>query len=357
VFNFNIGALPPYDKHLDRLVSTGQIALGGLDTSSPGGMYDPIQKTSYYASIFSFHAGKKTNYTGEPMSTVFVPVLDSFEDDRKTVAMIFSSIQWRSYFDGILTESQKSVDVVLSNTCEGDFTYHIRGDAAVFAGKGNLADPKYEDMAETVDLDLDKNKVVIEPNTVKLTLNQDLCRYSLRIYPTKEGEDFYRTILPIATTLTVAAIFVMTTQVFYVYDVMVERRQQVVLYTAQRSTAIVSSLFPKKVRDQMLQAPVQGNATKLRSLAASKSLSEDNHGVFDRSDTSRAIADLFPHCTGKFTWKLCLNGLVSSESESNSLLFTPLLLPLLLLSSHVCRCREFHSLVVSSRTISGLCAP
>jgi len=285
---------------VNLVASTGQITLGGLDTSSPGDMDDPIVKTAYVAKFLSFHTGKRVNYTGEPMSTVFIPVVDSFEDDRKTVAMIMAYFQWRTYFENIFSDSNQAADVVLSNTCDGDFTYHIQGGTASFAGKENLADPEYKDMVVTVDLDLNDRQFVIEPNTIKLTLNIDLCRYSLHIYPTMESEDLYHSMLPLITTLTVAAVFVMTAVVFYLYDVMVERRQKVVLDKAQRSTAIVSSLFPKNIGDQMLQAPVQGNATKLRSLAStSKSQSEENDVAIDCSDTSRAIADLFPHCTGE----------------------------------------------------------
>jgi len=296
VFNLNLGTFPPVDKYVKLAASTGQIVLGSPETTSAGDRYDTDPQTSYWASVLSFHAGKSVNYIGEPMSTVVIPVVDSLKDDRKTVAMILANLQWKTYFEGIFTDPKQTVEIVLSNTCEGAFTYHIRGDTATFAGKGNLADPKYEDMAETVLLDLNENKVVIEPNTIKLTLNQDLCTYSLRIYPTQEGEDLYRSIIPWITTSAVAVVFVMTAAVFYFYDVMVERRQKVVLDTAQRSTAIVSSLFPKKVRDQMLQAPVQGNATKLRSLA-STGIREDT--VDDGFDASRPIADLFPHCTGE----------------------------------------------------------
>jgi len=350
--NLNVGSIPPYDKHLKLAATTGQITLGGLDTSSPGGRYDRNSKTAYYADILSFHAGKSVDYTGEPMSYVYIPVVDSFEDDRKIVAVINPNIQWKNYFEGIFTDPKQTVDVVLSNTCEGDFTYNIRGDTATVAGKGNLADKEYENMAETVLLDLNENKVLIEPNTIKLTLNQDLCMHFLRIYPTKEGEKIYQTILPLIITLTVAAVFVMTAAVFYFYDVMVERRQQVVLDTAQRSTAIVSSLFPKKVRDQMLQAPVQGNATKLRSLAFT-SKTPHNHemeSVVDGCDASRPIADLFPHCTGELS-RLFVKLFVWSEGHSTVFSHG------ILWFSHVCGCREFHRMVFSQRTLAGIRAP
>jgi class 3 adenylate cyclase len=46
-------------------------------------------------------------------------------------------------------------------------------------------------------------------------------------------------------------IFVFTALVFYLYDVTVEIRQNRVMQTAVHSSAIVSSLFPSSVRDQL----------------------------------------------------------------------------------------------------------
>ena len=295
--NFNFGSLFQYGQYISVPASTGQIALGGLETYPAGGTSDLHPLTSFYAHVYSFEAGKSVNYTGEPLSSVYIPVMDSFAKKQKTVAVLVANLRWEGYFENVLTDSTQPVRVVLSNTCGQIFTYEIQGTKAVFIGKGNLANPKYEDMAISVQLD-ESHDFIIEPNTIALTLNQDLCRYTLRIYPTPEGDNYYNNFFSLIITLTVAAVFLMTATVFYIYDVMVERRQKVVLDTAQRSTAIVSSIFPKKVRDQLLQAPVQGNATKLRFLADTR-----NQGMASPVDidltTSGPIADLFPHCTGE----------------------------------------------------------
>ena len=255
------------------------------------------------AHLFSFIKGKSVNYTGEPLTSVSVPVVDSFDKGRKkTVAIILSFLRWGSYFEGILSDNTPPLAVVLSNTCEGPFTYEIRGEDAVFLGKGNLASSNYEDMM--ISIALDERKFIIEPNTIALTLNQELCRYTLRVYPTKEADEYHNNNLPLIITLTVGAVFLMTAAVFYFYDVMVERRQKVVLDTAQRSTAIVSSIFPKNVRDQLFQTPVQGNATKLRCLANDAKPKQRKrliNGVDDPDigNANKPIADLFPDCTGK----------------------------------------------------------
>ena len=98
---------------------------------------------------------------------------------------------------------------------------------------------------------------------------------------------------------------------FVAYDRMVEKRQRMVLDTAKRSTALVSSIFPRTVRDQLMETtqaapPVQGNATKLRSLMTSRRSNRD--GPADESERSMErsvrdggpIADLFPECTVMF---------------------------------------------------------
>jgi class 3 adenylate cyclase len=85
---------------------------------------------------------------------------------------------------------------------------------------------------------------------------------------------------------------------------MVERRQRMILDTAKRSTAIVSSIFPQKVRDQLMAAPVQGNATKLRSMISgrqsTKPLGVDGTERSDPGMIGGPIADLFPDCTVMF---------------------------------------------------------
>ena len=282
------------------VASSGQIVVGGLDTAPVGGMNDPDPLTRFFAIIISLQLEKPANYTGEPVSSVYIPIMDSFANDRKTVAILGATLRWESYFENILTESTQPVRVVLSNSCQDIFTYEIRGSQATFVGKGNRADLEFEGISVSVDLD-ENDDLIVEPNTIALTLNQDLCRYTLRIYPTQEGYVYHNNFFPLIITLTVAAVFLMTAAVFYFYDMMVERRQKVVLDTAQRSTAIVSSIFPKNVRDQLLQAPVQGNATKLRFLADARKLDNGQHtsSPMDVDVSSRPIADLFLNCTGE----------------------------------------------------------
>jgi class 3 adenylate cyclase len=113
---------------------------------------------------------------------------------------------------------------------------------------------------------------------------------------------------PIIYSIGACLIFVFTSVVFIIYDSKVERRQKVVLGSAERTNAVVSSLFPSQVRDQILN-----DANK------SKVVAEDEHKHFFRrkdtwdhqkdttSDTnntdttvSQPIADLYPETTVLF---------------------------------------------------------
>lgn len=263
----------------------GSVYLGGIETEGPGGYDSSSLGTRINAGLLSFQAKKLVNYTGEPMSTVFIP--------------IFASFRWASYFENILTDKSQPVRVVLENPCQGAFTYTIKGPDVVYDGPGNLAESFYDDMR--VSFELDTTQVVFERDILDLSL-KTACGIVLHVYPTVAADENFNDEFPMYITITVASIFLFTVGVFIVYDCTVERRQRKVLDTAQRSTAIVSSIFPRRVRDQLMAAPVQGNATKLRSLvhANKRTSNELVHNEIGKLGSSGPIADLFAEATVMF---------------------------------------------------------
>jgi class 3 adenylate cyclase len=86
---------------------------------------------------------------------------------------------------------------------------------------------------------------------------------------------------------------------FVAYDRLVERRQKIVLKKAKQSSAIVSSLFPKNVRDRLMK---ENEVDKKRNfLAPNHRLKNFLGGDTETQDeAAHAIADLFPHCTVLF---------------------------------------------------------
>jgi class 3 adenylate cyclase len=91
---------------------------------------------------------------------------------------------------------------------------------------------------------------------------------------------------PIILTVAIATVFIIAIILFFIYNVLVEKRQRSLLAKAAESTAIVDSIFPKQVQGRLLQ----DTTTPLHP-------SKRIMGV----DTSRShIADLFPECTVLF---------------------------------------------------------
>ena len=106
-------------------------------------------------------------------------------------------------------------------------------------------------------------------------------------------EDNHKTSKPIIMAIVTAAVFVFTSLVFICYDLMVARRQKIVMNRALESGAIVSSLFPQEVCDKLY---------------------EENKQKFERANTFKnqesavapgnQIASLYPETTIFCTYHL-----------------------------------------------------
>jgi hypothetical protein len=65
---------------------------------------------------------------------------------------------------------------------------------------------------------------------------------------------------PFIYTLLVAGVFLVTSLIFILYDQLVSRRQRIVMKKPVLSAVIVSSLYPKQVRDRIFEED-SGNKT------------------------------------------------------------------------------------------------
>jgi class 3 adenylate cyclase len=83
-------------------------------------------------------------------------------------------------------------------------------------------------------------------------INSNYCPIYIDIYPSKVMEDRFLTWRPTIYALASILIFIFTSIIFIVYDRKVERRQQIVLTSAEQNNAVVSSLFPSSVRDRII---------------------------------------------------------------------------------------------------------
>jgi len=175
----------------------------------------------------------------------------------------------------------------------GVFSYILNGYDADVLGFGDLHDTRFDDdVREGAFL-----KDFLEDGTVTGVPIDQRCTYKIRVYPSQEFYDTFITTQPLNITLVIVCVFVLAIAMFLFYNRVVERRQQKILRKAAQSTAIVSSLFPKNVRERLLQDGGEFDADKLDFGAKSK-LKGFMAGEGNANDDNAApIADLFPHCT------------------------------------------------------------
>lgn len=142
------------------------------------------------------------------------------------------------------------------------------------------------------------------------------CKYSISIYPSEAFANEFETPTPWILVSAVAGVLLFAIIMFFVYDHLVERRQSLVLRKAVQSTAIVSSLFPKTVRDRLMNGAASPEDGDVKNISAFRDRlrNKQKQGLNPQADKLEqdstlpgmgdymgdTIADLFPHCTVLF---------------------------------------------------------
>jgi Adenylate and Guanylate cyclase catalytic domain len=294
--NFDIRYFPTYSKYITNALETKEVVLGGISTSDPSWPDGLIPASSYYATLLTIARNETTYYQGGPFNEVYIPVFDTLDDDRKVVAVVYAVMDWAALFEKTLMKSGDVLDVVLQNTCDGNFTYSVSANSTTFVGAGDLHDTSFSHMGLDAAFDAEAFS-----RSSKLNFNQGGCAYTLHAYPAKLMMEHYLTPLPIILTALIGGIMAFTIMVFCIYNWSVERRQQRVLDAAMRTNAIVSSIFPEQVRDRLEAEALQGTTTKLRGYLSSPDQDadmDDAKGILRYK--TKPIADFFASATVLF---------------------------------------------------------
>jgi class 3 adenylate cyclase len=301
LLNFNVLSHPAGAGSYSEVINTGQAVidisanLEGENLGNTGAYFKLLLSLSQYRySVMKFLV--------DPTSAFGYPVFDSFDhDNRKVVGVISSNLYWRLYFNDILPPNARGIMCVLENSRGQVFTYRIDGSEASYFGNGDLHDSKYDHLEVSSDVSSYLAKIS-SPETKSYTsvdLNNEYCNYKLRVYPSQDTEDAYVNEDPIIYTVVIASVFLFTSLVIVAYDYLVTRRQRIVMDRAVASSAIVSSLFPSQVRDQLYKE----NETDHKKKDWKMRDSMGGVGPFSNASdetavgSSRPIADLFEHTT------------------------------------------------------------
>ena len=281
-----------------RCLDSGEVIIGGFDMAPPGGIDHPHYVTSFYASILSVTAEKEKVYNGDPMSNFYLPIFNSFDVNRTSVAVLMATVNWAGFFRGILPPNIRGVTVIIENSCQGAYTYEIEGEVVTPVGPGDLHNPRFGYLGVSSRFN---EFVKIEDGTRSgLPLNQEGCKYSIRVYPSQQFWDDYNTTTPNVITFVVAVIFIFTVLMFLVYDRLVERRQRLILRKATQTSAIVSSLFPANVRERLMEASNHDINSFMPPNRRLKSYLQSGGSAEEALGMGAPIADLVPHSTVLF---------------------------------------------------------
>jgi len=220
---------------------------------------------------------------------------------------MFTALNWATYFEHLLPENIVGVTLVLENGCDDPVTYTINGNDVVFEGAGDLHDGAFSHMQKNASLEaLDHIMTVGDAGVADMNFDLDSngCPFSIRVYPSQAFYDNHKTSTPLTITFAVAAIFVFTAVMFLLYDRLVEWRQGIIMSKATNSTALLDAIYPKNIRDKLLEDEERNNKKNGKKGGASSEMMSPNYRLktFLKGDEDGAdpmnlepLADLFPH--------------------------------------------------------------
>ena len=136
------------------------------------------------------------------------------------------------------------------------------------------------------------------------------CHYGYDIYPTEEFADSAHDEIPALSAIVSSVIFFGIACCFFAYDWFVQVRNSKIIDAAAKTNAIVLSLFPEHIRDQLLGTQQEQAPTKraqkghtpngVKAYLSNPDALSGQEGETEGGKPSRPIAELFPATTIMF---------------------------------------------------------
>jgi hypothetical protein len=245
--------------------------------------------------LLSEEVNMTTLVPGDRIRSVSVhPIFESFKQDARILGFLSAVIPWDHHFSNVLPAGTRRLDIEVEDTCGSAFTYTVEGPSVSFLGYGLLHDRKYDSLS----IHAQFAEFASLQGTAAVPSGSS-CDYKISVFATNEFKSSYQSEKPVLYATAVVCVFLFTAVVFVIYDWLVSRRQNMIMITAQRTNAIVSSMFPKNVQERILeQAENKGQGRGVRT-SQNKELSQFLGGDYERikKHSEKPIADLFPETT------------------------------------------------------------
>jgi hypothetical protein len=253
------------------------------------------------ATFFNSDSARDQN----PRSYAIQPVFEDFGSDSKLVGFVFAVVPWDSIFVDILPKGADGYIVQVAGTCGSRFSYRLDGPKATYLGDDFQPNSDFSYLAQSSEF---AEFARYGGDLTSSTADSIHCSYKLNVHASKSLESSYETNKPARYTGFILVVFFLTAMVFVIYDFFVQRRQAKVLMTAQRTTALVSSLFPKSVQQRIMAEATPGvnddevgrktdtfsGKDQLRSYLGDEDTSSLNKEFGESVFKTKPIADFFP---------------------------------------------------------------
>jgi class 3 adenylate cyclase len=238
-------------------------------------------------------------------SYMLEPVFESFDENANVVGFIAAVFGWNNFFKNILPDAVDGLIIVIDDKCGDIFTYEIKGADAVFLGKDDRHDSAYDSSKYSIDFATAHRATASHPDVNGTSFTEHFedtskghCKYTLDVYPSSQLESMFTSNKHIVYAVIVASIFGLLMILLLIYDCMVTHRQQMLMSSAERTNALVTSLFPESVQNRLMDDAVQSGKGSKKHIGSNMFGDDSNNGP--TSITTRPIADLFPNTTVMF---------------------------------------------------------
>ena len=146
LMNLNIGSLGTVEGLVKGLVELRNETL--VTSIQP---YSALPDEEHH----NFHTDDGAEDVDHPHSFMYHPIYERVHDPTsQIVAMVNAAVAWDASMRNLLPETVHGIHCVIKNSCDQVFTYNVNGPQAIFMGRVDAHDPKYDDLEVMVDLDM-----------------------------------------------------------------------------------------------------------------------------------------------------------------------------------------------------------
>jgi len=258
--------------------------------------------------------GVKTAKLNSASSILLHPIHESSEHDGSIKGFAMGIFDWTDLFSGLLPDHINGIVVVLVNPCARNesHTFGLHAGEATYKGVGDLHEMGIDMDDKSIETVLTEFDAFVRTGTTS-SANEPTqqCNFVVHIYSSAEFRTQTESKAPLIFIIVIAAVFIGTGLIFLVYVFLVSNRQSEVMAIAQSANAVVASLFPASVRDEILKnAEEEVNKRASQRREAKRSISrrgnrkarekKDKLSKQDAPTRSKPIADKYPEASVLF---------------------------------------------------------